>query len=74
MPPPAQNTSLTSPFLILAFLGTLILSVGPGVELINTPEAIFHFPRVYVWGVLWYVLQVIIVLIAYFFVWKDEQE
>ena len=59
------------------FALSMILGTGPGVLLVNRPETFWGIPLVYAWGIFWYLVQVIVVLIAYFTVWvptSDEQE
>ncbi len=52
---------------------------GPGIRLINPdptdPQAVFTIwglPKIYVWGLLWYVVQLGAILIAYLKLWKDD--
>ena len=61
-------TLLTVIFLLAMFMGS-----GPGLRLINPdlgdPNAIFiilGLPKVYVWGLVWYGVQLSVILIAYF--------
>ena len=40
----------------------LVLGAGPGTSLVNQAEAWFGWPRLYVWGVSWWVLLVVVLL------------
>ncbi len=60
--------------LAVVFVLSIILGAGPGVLLVNRPETIVGVPLVYAWGILWYIVQVIVVLIAYFTTWKQAAE
>ena len=67
--------------LAVAFVAVLAMGAGPGLLLINPdvnkPHATYTFlglPKVYAWGLLCYVLEVVIVLTAYFKVWRDEDD
>ncbi len=65
-------TILTILFLLAMFMGS-----GPGLRLINPdpadPNAVFTvvgLPKIYVWGLMWYGVQLTVILIAYFKIWK----
>ncbi len=67
--------------LAAAFLVALFFGPGPGLRLINPdpadPTATFTFlglPKVYAWGLFWYGVELTIILIAYFKVWRSDDE
>ncbi|NKB70813.1 MAG: hypothetical protein GKR89_27395 [Candidatus Latescibacteria bacterium] len=67
---------LTALFLVAMFMGS-----GPGLHLINPdlndPGAQYTFgpiPLLYAWGLLWYGVQLAVVLTAYFTLWNRPQE
>ena len=56
------------------FALAMIMGTGPGVELVNDPSGrVFGLPVVYVWGLLWYGVQMGCVLTAYFKVWSRDE-
>ncbi|MFW6124550.1 MAG: hypothetical protein ACOC46_00260 [Pirellulales bacterium] len=56
------------------FALTMIMGTGPGVALVNRPVIVLGLPLVYVWGVAWYAVQVAVIAMAYWTVWRDEEE
>ena len=56
--------------LAIIFVVALLMGPGPGLLLVNKPEPTFGLPTLYVWGLLWYVVEVTVVVLAYFFVWS----
>jgi len=65
--------------LTVLFLFSMFMGSGPGLRLINPdsadPNAVFTImglPTIYVWGLLWYVVQLMVILIAYFKIWKRD--
>ena len=65
--------------LAVVFLVAVTMGSGPGIRLINPdptdPQAVFTIlglPKIYVWGLWWYVVQLGAILIAYFKLWKDD--
>ena len=65
--------------LTVLLFATMLLGVGPGLELVNPDPAhpdsaftVLGLPTVYAWGLLWYFVQVVIVLIACFALWRDD--
>ena len=59
--------------LAAVFALALIMGPGPGILLVNTPKPIFGMPAVYVWGLLWYVVEVGVVILAYLYVWDTDE-
>jgi len=59
--------------LTIVFATALILGTGPGILLVNQPKPILGLPAIYTWGLLWYVVEVGVVLTAALFVWKDDE-
>ena len=64
----------TGVLLALVFVAALIMGPGPGILLVNTPEPILGLPAIYVWGLVWYVVEVAVVVAAYLWVWRDDDE
>ena len=67
--------------LIILFLFAVVMGAGPGVFLINPdpvdPEAkrfILGIPIVYAWAVLWFGVQTVCVMVAYFKLWRDSPD
>jgi hypothetical protein len=67
--------------LAVAFVAVLFLGAGPGLLLINPdindPQVSTTFaglPKVYAWALFCYALEVVIVVIAYSKVWRDDDE
>jgi len=59
--------------LTVIFAIALLMGPGPGLVLANRPTSVFGIPSLYFWGLLWYGVEVAVVVIAFFFVWpKDE--
>ncbi|MGA1196388.1 MAG: hypothetical protein ACO36I_07800 [Candidatus Latescibacterota bacterium] len=74
-----MNRKTLSIMLVGIFFTAVTMGSGPGIRLINPdpadPQAvftIFGLPKIYVWGLLWYVVQLGAILIAYFKLWKDD--
>ncbi|WP_145255798.1 hypothetical protein [Planctomycetes bacterium Pan216] len=57
--------------LTLAFLFAMVMGTGPGVLLVNHPRSFLGLPLLYTWAIFWYVVQVMIALVAYFWLWRD---
>ncbi|MDP6358281.1 MAG: hypothetical protein QF473_24395 [Planctomycetota bacterium] len=67
-------------FLTITFLVAMFMGPGPGLLLVNPdisqpePElTIGGFPKLYAWGLFWYVIQIAVVVTAYCKVWKDDE-
>ena len=65
--------------LSVVFLFAMFMGPGPGLRLVNPdwqdPNAnffLFGLPVIYVWGILCYVVQLTVVVIAYFTIWADD--
>ncbi len=65
--------------LSLLFLAAMFMGSGPGLRLINPnpedPNALFTvwgLPKIYVWGLLWYAVQLTVILVAYFKIWAAD--
>lgn len=52
----------------------MLLGPGPGMLLINQPRAFLGIPQLYAWGLLWYAVEVLIVVAAYVWVWPRESD
>jgi len=71
--PPKSRRTLGA-VLTAVFALALIMGPGPGVMLVNTPKPILVLPAIYLWGLLWYVVEVVVVVLAYKLVWTDGDE
>lgn len=60
--------------LLILFALTYLLSNGPGLMLVNKPVLICGMALLYVWALFWAVVQIGIILYAYFKLWKDEAD
>jgi hypothetical protein len=67
--------------LVLLFLLAMVMGSGPGLYLINPdpgdPNAIFTLgglPVIYLWGLLWYAVQLGVILRAYTTYWKGGDD
>jgi len=65
--------------LTVLLLVTMLMGVGPGLRLINPDPAlpasrfsVFGLPRVYAWGLLWYALQLLVIFVACFTIWRSD--
>ncbi len=60
------------------FLFALLMGPGPGLYLINDYAAkggtLLGVPALYAWAVFWLAVESIVVVIAYFKLWRDEAE
>jgi len=65
--------------LTMALFAAMVMGTGPGLLLVN-PEAarpetaftVFGLPTVYAWGLLWYAVQLVIILTACFTLWRTD--
>ena len=60
--------------LCLVFVSAMVMGPGPGTKIawVNQPEpSLLGLPRLYVWGIAWYFVQVAVVVAAYCLVWRD---
>jgi hypothetical protein len=58
--------------LLILFAITYLLSNGPGLLLVNKPVLVGGMALLYVWALFWAIVQIGIILYAYFKLWKDE--
>ena len=49
----------------------MLMGVGPGVLLVNRPVVFLGLPLLYVWGLFWYAVHIVIVVTAYLYLWRD---
>lgn len=56
------------------FALAMILGAGPGILFVNQPATWFGLPRLYVWGIFWCAVEIAVVVAAYLFVWKTNDE
>lgn len=56
----------------IAFAFALVMGAGPGTLLVNKPTTVLGLPMIYAWGLLWYLVQMVIVLLAYFLIWSKN--
>lgn len=67
------NPTLSRCLIALFFLA-MVMGTGPGTLLVNRAVTIEGIPLLYLWGILWYVVLVVIALVAYFRIWNDETD
>lgn len=61
-------------WILAAIFGlAMLLGPGPGMLLINEPRSFLGIPQLYAWGLLWYVVEVAVVVAAYLWVWPRQQ-
>ncbi len=60
--------------LLVLFVISYLLSNGPGLLLVNKPVLVCGMALLYVWALFWAVVQIGIILYAYFKLWKDEAD
>lgn len=67
-------------WLTVAMIFTMIMGPGPGLRLvnpgINDPIASYLFmgvPVIYAWGIFWFIVQLSIVITAYYTVWASDE-
>ena len=60
--------------LLILFAFTYLLSNGPGLLLVNKPVLVCGMALLYVWALFWAIVQIGIILFAYFKLWKDEDD
>ena len=60
--------------LLLAFAVSFLMSNGPGVLLVNKPSLVAGMPLLYLWALGWGIVQIGIILYAYFKLWRHEVE
>ncbi len=65
--------------LSLVFIFAMIMGPGPGIHLVDPgPDhkgpapTLFGLPIIYAWAVLWFGVQAVVLVTAYFTVWTDE--
>ena len=68
-----QNKKKTIAWLVgLVVAFAYIMSIGPGIYLVNQPKIFIWLPRVYVWAILWYLVISAAAIAAYIWVWEDD--
>jgi hypothetical protein len=60
--------------LVLLFTVSFLMSNGPGLYLVNKPVLVAGIPLLYLWGLGWATVQILIILYAYFKLWRDEKD
>ena len=60
--------------LLLIFATSYLMSNGPGVLLVNKPVLVAGIPLLYLWALGWAVVQIGLILYAYFKIWRHEIE
>ena len=70
---PEQKKKL---FRKLVFLFTLsfLMSNGPGVLLVNRPLLLAGVPILYLWALGWGIVQIGLIIYAYYKLWRDETD
>ena len=65
--------------LAVVFLLALILGAGPGILLVNGGGTVHVFgdlelPSLYAWGILWYLVEAVCIILASVHVWREPDE
>ncbi|MEA2062327.1 MAG: hypothetical protein U9P14_01395 [Gemmatimonadota bacterium] len=60
--------------LLLLFAASYLMSNGPGVLLVNKPVLVAGIPILYLWALVWGIVQIGLILYAYFKLWRHEIE
>ena len=60
--------------LLWLFAISYLLSNGPGLLLVNKPVLVGGMALLYVWALFWGIVQIGIILYAYFKLWKHEAD
>ena len=60
--------------LLLVFAISFLMSNGPGVLLVNRATLVAGIPLLYLWAFAWGIVQIGLVLYAYFKLWRHEVE
>jgi hypothetical protein len=76
-----MNATSEKRLLFLLFFLAMIMGSGPGLYLINpdpaAPKAAFLFgglPIIYAWGLLWYAVQLGVIIRAYTAYWQEGDD
>ncbi|MBT4496841.1 MAG: hypothetical protein HOC74_03925 [Gemmatimonadetes bacterium] len=76
-----MNAAFEKRLLVLLFLLAMVMGSGPGLYLINPdpgdPSATFTLgglPVIYLWGLLWYAVQLSVIIRAYTAYWKGGDD
>jgi hypothetical protein len=70
----------TTKILAALFFLAIFMGAGPGLYLIApAPDAtevrtVFGLPIVYAWGVLWFLVEALLLFVAYLTIWSREVE
>lgn len=60
------------------FLIAMVMGPGPGMMLVNpaenetNPATLWSMPIIYAWALIWFAVQVAVVVTAYFTVWVKD--
>ena len=60
--------------LTAVFAAALLMGPGPGMVIANRPVAWFGLPSLYVWGLGTYLVEVLVVVLAYRLVWNTDAD
>ena len=76
-----MDSTLEKRLLAIVFVFAMAMGSGPGLYLINPSENAIQsellfagLPRIYVWGLMWYIVQMSVIIRAYTRYWKDEDD
>ncbi|MEE3234702.1 MAG: hypothetical protein VX294_11095 [Candidatus Latescibacterota bacterium] len=76
-----MDSTLEKRLLAIVFVFAMAMGSGPGLYLINPSENAIQsellfvgLPRIYVWGLMWYIVQMSVIILAYTRYWKDEDD
>ena len=78
---PTSNRKKLSVILAIAMVFAMLMGPGPGLRLVNPdihdPNAtytLWGLPVIYLWGLFWFAIQLIIVYFAYSRLWNMEDD
>ena len=64
--------------LAAVFFFALFMGAGPGILLVNEPKSIpicgLPLPYIYAWGLFWYFVEAVCIVLAFIFVWRQEED
>ncbi len=70
---PAQRRKIGI-VLTVVFTAALLMGPGPGMVIANRPVTWFGLPALYVWGLGTYLVEVVVVVLAYRLVWNTDAD
>ena len=76
-----MDSTLEKRLLAIVFVFAMAMGSGPGLYLVNPSENAAQsdllfagLPIIYVWGLMWYIVQMSVIIRAYTRYWKNEDD